>query len=560
MPFDLLIKNGTIVDGTGTPRRQGDVAVQDGSIVEVGQISGSARRTVDASDLVVAPGFIDPHTHYDAQICWDEMPSPSCWHGVTTVMMGNCGVGLAPCRADQREVATWDLVNVEAIPFEVLAQGVSWDWESFPDYLDAAARRRPGLNLAFLAPLTPFRHYVLGAESAERAATAEETAAIAGLLREAMDAGAFGFSTTNVAQHVGYQGHALACRLASRDELKAYANVLHDAGHGSIEIALTNDVSRVDEGERALLDMLLAESGRPVTWLALLNRDDDPDAVSDTLAAVQDLTERGAVPQGTCRPFIEQLDLRTPFMFANMPCWAAVLNRPLAEQMRTLRDPEFRAAFRTETARRLVFSGRWEAMTVLETFAPALKPCEGRSIAALAAEAGADPIDCFLDLALQDELRTQFNYEKFNSDEARIPALINDPRVMIGLSDGGAHVDNLCDAGYCTYLLGTWVRDKQVMSLERAVQRISSEPAALFGIKDRGRLAPGLAADVAIFDPATVGSDKFGSMRHDLPGGGRRLVMEARGMEYTIVNGEVLFEAGQHSGARPGQVLRSGCA
>ncbi|MBT8446947.1 MAG: amidohydrolase family protein [Gammaproteobacteria bacterium] len=560
MTYDVVIENGTVVDGTGAPRRRADIAVRDGVIVEIGKVDGRARRSIDAADLVVAPGFIDPHTHYDAQICWDDMPSPSCWHGVTTVMMGNCGVGLAPCRAAEREVSTWDLVNVEAIPFEVLEQGVTWDWESFPEYMDAAAARGPGLNLGFLAPLTPFRHYVLGAASAERAATPAETSTIADLLRAAVAAGAFGFSTTNVAQHVGYQGRALACRLAGNDELKAYANVLRDAGRGTIEIALTNDVSRVEASERALLDMLLTESGRPVTWLALLNRDDDPDAVARTLEEVQDLTERGAVPQGTCRPFIEQLDLRTPFMFANMPCWAAVLNRPVDEQMSILRDGAFRDAFRAEIERRLVFSGRWEAMTVLEAFTPALKVHQGRSIRAIAGERNSDPVDTFLDIALEDELRMQFNYEKFNSDPDRIPALINDPRIMIGLSDGGAHVDNLCDAGYCTYLLGTWVRDKAVMSLERAVQRITSEPASLFGITGRGRLASGLAADIAIFDPATVGSDKFGSMRHDLPGGGRRLVMEARGMEYTLVNGEVLFERGADTGARAGQVLRSGRA
>jgi len=558
--YDLVIRNGTVVDGTGAPRIQADVAVADGRIVEVGKVDGQAKRTIDATDLVVAPGFVDPHTHYDAQICWDDVTSPSCWHGVTTVMMGNCGVGIAPCRPETREIAAWDLVNVEAIPFDVLNEGVTWDWETFPEYLDAAARRGSGLNLGFLAPLTPFRHYVMGEESMERAATAAETGEIAGLLREAMQAGAFGFTTTNTAQHVGYQGRPLACRLASQDELRAYGKVLKDLGRGTIEVALTNEVSKVDASERELLDLLLSSSGRPVTWLALLNRDDNPNACQETLAEVADLLERGAVPQSTCRPFIIQLDLRTPFIFANMDCWIPVLNRSADEQIAILKREEFRAAFKQALKRPLIFTAKWELATVLQATDPALSKYVGRTVADIALERHADPVDTFLDLAIEDELRMQFNYELFNADESRIPELITDPRTMIGLSDGGAHVDSLCDAGYCTYLLGTWVRDKEVMTLERAVQRITTEPAALFGITQRGRIAPGLAADFAIFDMATIGSDKTGEMRNDLPGGGRRLVMPARGIEYTIVNGEVLFEHGVDSGTRSGEVIRSGRA
>lgn len=557
MSFDLVIRNGTVVDGTGTPGVHADVAVKDGRIVEVGKVSGTAKKTIDAADLIVAPGFVDPHTHYDAQICWDDVTSPSSWHGVTTVMMGNCGVGLAPCRPEAREIAAWDLVNVEAIPFDVLNKGVTWDWETFPEYIDAAKRRGSGLNLGFLAALTPFRHYVLGEQSMEREATKDETQEIAGLLKGAMEAGAFGFTTTNAGQHVGYQGRPLACRLASKDELKAYCNVLRDMGRGAIEIALTNEVSKVDASERELLDMLLTESQRPVTWLALLNRDDDPDAVQNTLKEVADLIERGSIPQCTCRPFIVQIDLRTPFIFANMECWNPTLNRSAEEQMKILKDPEFRRAFKEALKRPLIFSSRWEVMTVLEAKSPALVDLVGKNVKEIAAARGTDPVDTFLDIAIEDNLEMQFNYELFNSDESRIPELITDPRAMIGLSDGGAHVDSLCDAGYATYLLGTWVRDQGVMSLERAIQRITTEPASLFGITQRGRIAPGLAADFAIFDLATVGSDKTGEMRYDLPGGGRRLVVPSRGMEYTIVNGEVLFEAGKDSGARNGQVLHS---
>src|SRR6202171_483250 len=226
MAYDLLIKNGSVIDGTGAPARHADVGISSGRLAEIGSLSGSAKRTIDASDLVVAPGFIDPHTHYDAQICWDGAVTPSSWHGVTSVIMGNCGVGIAPCKPKAREVAMRDLVNVEAIPFDVLNMGITWDWETFPEFIAAAARRSPSLNLAFLAPLTPFRHYVMGEASMERAATPEETAKIAKLIGEAVDAGALGFSSTTLNQHMGFEGKPLACRNASREEMKAYANAL----------------------------------------------------------------------------------------------------------------------------------------------------------------------------------------------------------------------------------------------------------------------------------------------------------------------------------------------
>src|SRR5262244_929020 len=280
MTYDLLIKNGTLVDGTGALARRADVAIAGGKVAEIGKIKEAARRTIDAEGLVVAPGFIDPHTHYDAQICWDGAVTPSSWHGVTSVVMGNCGVGIAPCKPASREVAMRDLVNVEAIPFDVLNAGITWDWETFPQFVAAAARRNPSLNLGFLAPLTPFRHYVMGEASMERAATPDETVKIKALLGEAIDAGAFGFSTTILNQHVGFQGRPLACRNASHEELKAYANALRARGKGAIEIALTRKIAVMDDEEYELLDFLLRESGRHVTFLALFDRDDIPEAGS----------------------------------------------------------------------------------------------------------------------------------------------------------------------------------------------------------------------------------------------------------------------------------------
>ena len=558
MSYDLLIKNGTIVDGAGAPRFRADVAVANGRIAEIGKITEGAKRVIDASDLIVAPGFIDPHTHYDAQICWDPLVTCSSWHGVTSVIMGNCGVGLAPCRPEVREIATWDLVNVEAIPFAVLSQGVTWDWVSFPEFMDAAQKRGLGINVGFMAPLTPFRHYVMGEESMERAAKPEEITQIQALLREAVAAGAFGFTTTNVPQHIGYKGRPLACRQASRGELKAYANVLKELGKGAIELALTHSPGMISESEYELLDLLLTESGRPVTWLALLGRDDQPEACLETLHKTEPLIKRGGIPQVTCRPLVGQIDLRNPFIFANLPSWQPAFNQPAETQMKLYREPAFRRAFREELKTSGVFSGQWERMEVKEVSNPALKSLEGKTVAEIARERGKEGADTFLDLALEDHLNIQYTMAFFNANEERIPELITDPRTMIGLSDGGAHVDMICDAGYCTYLLGTWVREKGTMSLEHAIKRITSEPAAFFGVAGRGRLAPGMAADITVFDYNTIGSMKRAEMRNDLPGGGRRLVMQAQGVQYTVVNGKVLYEDQKHTGAMPGRVLRSG--
>jgi N-acyl-D-aspartate/D-glutamate deacylase len=557
MAFDLVIRNGLVVDGTGRPAQRADVAIADGRITEIGPVSGAAKASIDAADCVVAPGFIDPHTHYDAQICWDGALTPSSWHGVTSVVLGNCGVGLAPCRPDRREVAMRDLVNVEAIPFDVLERGISWDWETFPEYMDAAQRRKPALNLAFLAPLTPFRHYVLGEESMERAATPDETARIRALLAEAMDAGAFGFSSTILNQHLGFQGRPLACRNASHDELKAYANVLKERSKGAIEIALTRQISVLEEDQCEMLDFLLEESGRPVTFIALFDRDDLPEAVRDTLRRAAPMIARGARPQTSPLPLTREIDMRSPFSFAAFPSWKRVFADKSKEAQRAAyRDPAFRNQFREELNNPMAF-GNWERITLHEVHAPALKRFEGLSVAEIARAEGKDGVDTFLDLTLADDLELEFTMTSFNTRVDRMAELLNNPSILIGLGDGGAHVDMLCDAGYPTYLLGTWVRERGVMKLEEAVRRLTSDPADLFGIRDRGRLLPGLAADVAIFDPATIGSSNRGERRYDLPGGGKRMVMPSRGVQYTIVNGAITYAQGALTGMAAGQALRS---
>ena len=502
MSYDLVIKNGIVVDGTGAKRYQADVAIADGKVAEIGKVTEGAKRTIDADGLVVAPGFVDPHTHYDAQICWDGAVTPSSWHGVTSVVMGNCGVGIAPCKPETREIAMSDLVNVEGIPFDVLNKGITWDWETFPEFMDAAAARKPSLNLAFIAPLTPFRHYVMGEASMERAATPEETAKIAKLIGEAVDAGALGFSSTTLNQHMGFEGKPLACRNASREEMKAYANQLKERGKGAIEIALTRQVGVLEQDQCELLDFLLTESGRPVTFIALFDRDDIPEAVRDTLRRAAPMIAKGARPQTSPLPLTREVDMNNPFSFAAFPAWKRVFADTSKEAQKTVyADPAFRNQFREDLKNPTGFSN-WGRIGVYAVKNPALKQLEGKSIAEIAQEQGKDGVDAFLDLVLADDLQCELTMASWNTREDRMKELLNNKSILMALGDGGAHVDMLCDAGYPTYLLGTWVREKQAITLEEGVRKLTSDPADLFGLKDRGRLAKGAPADVAIFDPA----------------------------------------------------------
>lgn len=557
MSYDLVIRNGIVVDGTGKARYQADVAVAGGKVAEIGKVSESGKRTIDAHGLVVTPGFVDPHTHYDAQICWDGAVTPSSWHGVTSVVMGNCGVGIAPCKPAAREIAMKDLVNVEGIPFDVLNQGITWDWETFPEFMDAAANRQPSLNLAFLAPLTPFRHYVMGEASMERAATAEETSKIAALIGEAMDKGALGFSSTTLNQHMGFEGKPLACRNASREEMKAYANVLKAKGKGAIEIALTRQVGVLEQDQCELLDFLLEESGRPVTFIALFDRDDIPEAVRDTLRRAAPMIAKGARPQTSPLPLTRECNMDNPFAFAAFPSWKRVFaDTSKAAQRQVYADPAFRAQFRHDLKSPTGFSD-WRRMVVHNVANPTLKQWERQSIAEIGQAQNKDGVDAFLDLVLADDLDLELTISSWNTREDRMRELLNNPAILMALGDGGAHVDMLCDAGYPTYLLGTWVREKQAITLEEGVRKLTSDPADLFGLADRGRLAVGAPADIAIFDPDRIGSTNHGERRHDLPGGAKRIVMPSKGVEYTVVNGAVTWEQGKLTEAKAGKVLRA---
>jgi N-acyl-D-aspartate/D-glutamate deacylase len=425
--------------------------------------------------------------------------------------------------------------------------------------MSATAQRGVGINVGFLAALSPFRHYIMGDEAMGREATPAETEQIRSLLRDALTAGALGFSLTVMPQHLGYKAQPLACRLASQDELRSYASVLRECGRGTIEVALTKQPSTVSDREYALLDLLSSESGRPVTWLNLRDRDDAPGAWNETLEKVAPLLARGCRPQVAVRPLIVEFNLRNPFLFASMDSMKPVFSDKANEaQKRVYAGADFRRAFAAELERRTVFHDIWGRTKVKEVTSPALKSTEWKSITEIARERTVAPLDAFFDIALADDLAVDYMIPLLDINEERVTKKFSDPRTLIGISDGGAHVDMLCNAGYPSYLLGTFVREKQAISLEHAVQRITSEPARFFGLTDRGVLRPGLAADLTIFDLNTIGSPERPEIRHDLPGGGRRLVTQAEGIAYTIVNGQVLYEGQRHTGVLPGQVLRAG--
>jgi N-acyl-D-aspartate/D-glutamate deacylase len=397
----------------------------------------------------------------------------------------------------------------------------------------------------------------MGEASMERAAFPSETSQITHLLGEALDAGAFGFSSTLLNQHIGYQGRPLACRNASREELKAYCNALRERGKGAIEIAMTRQIGVMEDPELELLDFMLEESRRPITFIAMFDRDDIPEALRTSLRRARPMIERGARPQTSPLPLTREINMRNPFSFAAFPSWKRVFeDKSKQAQAAVYRDVSFRNQFREDLKRPASF-GNWARIRVHEVKNPSLKKYENRTVAEIAESQGKDGVDALLDLTLQDDLDNEFTMQSFNTRVDRMTEVLNDPSILIGLGDGGAHLDMLCDSAYPTYVLGTWVRERQALTLTEAVRRMSSDPADFFGIRDRGRLKPGLAADIVVFDPARVGSAARMERLYDLPGGAKRMVMRSQGIEYTVVNGALTWERGALTGAAAGTVLRS---
>jgi len=556
--IDLVIRGGTVIDGSGAPRRVADVAVLAGRISAVGAVGGRGGREVDASGLCVCPGFIDLHTHYDAQYTWDPYATSSIWHGVTTTVIGNCGFAIAPCRPQDREVTLRTLVKVEGMSLKAMQAGITWEFETFPAYLDALERRNPSLNVAALLGHSAVRQWVMGRAAQQRGATGDEVAQMAGLVREAMAAGAIGLGSSTAEAHVGDGGLPVPSRLADLDELKALTRAMGAGGRGLLEITV---------GATTTLDDLRdihRESGRPVVWAAFFHRDDRPEETTERLARTEAFHREGVDvrPQVSCRPLTMDFTMRNPYPFEGMAAWRRVSARPESERATVYADPSFRDELRAELAARrfAVFRGRWDLVQVLKVGRPEHRAWLGKTIARIAEETGKDVVDAWLDLALADDLETEFLAGLMNADDEAVGDLITHPRTLVSLSDAGAHLSLLCDAGYSTTLLGKWVRQKQRLSLEAAVRRLTWDPARAYRIPERGLLAPGYWADLVAFDPYTVDALPA-EWVHDLPAGEPRFVSRARGIAWSLVNGVPVLEHGEiverPAGARPGRILRA---
>jgi N-acyl-D-aspartate/D-glutamate deacylase len=563
MDFDLVVRGGTIVDGTGRPGVRGDVGIRGGQIAALGEVKGRAAQTVDAGGLVVAPGFVDVHTHYDAQVMWDRMLTISPWHGVTTVVMGNCGFGVAPTRPDHRGLIMRTLEKVEGMSLDALEAGLgrAWPFETFPQYLDAVERRGTALNVAVLLGHTPLRLYVMGEDATERPATPDEIARMRAIVREAIDAGAIGFATSKASTHIGYAGKPVPSRAAAFAEVEALAGALGEAGRGILQATVGRELFFKE------FETLARATGRPVTWTALLAGMMGPGSHRELLEKSRALVKQGlqVVPQVTCRTLNFEFQLKEPFIFESMSVFRPISVADHAGKVRLYGDPDFRRAFKESFDRPrkgAVFAGLSWARTWISWYPPD-PSLEERMVSEVAAERGVDPTDLVLDMALATNLDARFRMAVFNHDEAEVIELLTEPDTVLGLSDAGAHASQLCDACFSTYLLSRWVREKQAIALPEAIRMLTSRPAEVFGIADRGRLATGLAADVVVFDPATVGASKLRRV-HDLPAGADRLVADASGIEAVIVNGTIVRRAGRDAvapdGALPGALLRNGRA
>jgi N-acyl-D-aspartate/D-glutamate deacylase len=558
---DLVIRGGLIVDGTGAPGRRGDVAVSDGRLAQVGTVTGRGAREVDAAGLVVAPGFIDPHTHYDAQITWDPLASCSSWHGVTTVVMGNCGFTLAPCREADRETLMRMLTYVEGMPLEALTRGIRWDWETFAQYLDGLEQIGPWTNVGCFIGHSAIRQYVMGNEAWEREATDDEITRMGRLVTEAMALGAVGLSSTTNKNHVGDRGRPVPSRLAHDDELTRLVRVMGASGRGILELTIGGTrPDRLAEIDR--FAELARAANRPVTLVSLRHNPSRPEEHRAILARIEGLARDGVAiyPQVTTSPLTATFDLSGAFVFFRFPVWKRVLDAPVTGWRALFRDAGFREEFRASVGRTPLFEGDTAPLRVHAVGAERFKALVGLPLSAVAARRGQDAIDAFFDLALEDDLQTQFTVAVMNTDAASVAEIFTHERSLIGLSDAGAHLTLFCEAGQTSRLLGHWVRERGALSLEDGVRRITSMPAALFGLRDRGRLAAGLAADITIFDPRTI-ADHEPELVHDLPGGGPRLVQRASGIVWSFVNGRPVIEAGRvpeaPTGRGPGRVLRA---
>ena len=563
---DLLIRGGLVVDGTGAPARHADVAVTDGRITGVGSHNGAgATETVDATGLVVAPGFVDLHTHYDAQLFWDPSASPSPLHGVTTVIGGNCGFTLAPAGPDHAGYLMRMMARVEGMPLPALEQGLAWDWDGFGDWrgrLDG----RIAVNAGFLVGHSAVRRAVLG-DASHEPATDDQISAMAALVRDACLAGALGFSTSQAPTHNDGDGDPVPSRAASADELVALAAAVRDVEGTTLELILAGCLSGFTDDEVELMTRMSLAGARPVNWNVLGVSAMNPSAHESQLRASDAAAERGGRVVALTLPHSTKIRLSflSGFVFDGLPGWRPVMALPPEERMKALADPEVRRRLAegasSEEAGILRALANWSRLQLVETFAPENKPFEGERVADVVdAKGGGDPFDVLMEVVLADELRTGLSpgHAEASAEDWKLRADVwRDPRTVVGGSDAGAHVDMMCGAIYSTALLAHGVREHEVITLEEAVHQLTDVPARLYGLRDRGRIGEGWAADFVLFDPAGVGHRQERT-RADLPGGAWRLYAEADGVEAVFVNGTRIVSGGQFTGATPGTLLASG--
>ena len=543
MSYDLLLKNGLVVDGSGGPSYEGDVAVVDGRIAETGRLGSSAKRVIDVQGQVIAPGFIDNHCHYDAQVLWDPLCTFACYHGATTVINGNCSLGLAPARPEERADLVSMLSRVEAIPVESLQAGVEWTWESVPQYLETIDRQL-GVNVGSLIGFSAVRRHVMGEAAYSAVATPEQVEQMKEIVREGIRAGALGLSSERNLRHMDLENRLLPANAAPPDEFLAVAQALAEVGAGSIQFG---DSERIELSE-GLLSRTARATGRPVI---------------SSLAGRQGSTRNDARMYAMVSPFMENTarwTLLTVGSFDGFPHWLPVMSGSPEEKRAAFRDPAVRAGLKadadTPDKRNPGFpSVRWDLLHVARVALDEHRGYVERSVTDIAEEVGKEPLDAFLDLALEEDLKTLFYFRSDVSTSA-MAEVMADPFVLPGLSDGGAHVTRRCDSHFSTFLLSFWVRQQQALSLEEAVRKLTFMGASAFGLHDRGLIRPGLAGDLTVFDPDSIGAGELEEVA-DYPGDAVRMRRPSEGVACTVVNGEVLIEAGEHTGALPGQLLRS---
>jgi N-acyl-D-aspartate/D-glutamate deacylase len=561
--YDLVIKNGTVIDGSGLPRYRADIGVRAGRIVTIGRIREQASEVLDAEGQIVAPGFVDGHTHMDAQIFWDPLGQSSCFHGITTAVMGNCGFTLAPCAAADKDLVIRNLQRAEDLSPEAMEAGIKWQWTTFPEFLDCVESLPKGINYAGYIGHSALRTYVMGERAFEQQASETDLKAMEHELRDAIRAGAIGFTTSRSPSHETPDDRPVASRIASWNEVRRLVGVMGDLNAGIMELA-GEGVDRAP-GDPGLHDYhvrlrdLAVESGRPITF-GVFSRRGVPDVWRKYLALLDDTAAAGGrmFAQVHSRSLSALLSFRTQLPFDPLPVWKEFRGLPLAEQRRRLRDPQQRRrlveASEARDDRRYIGT---EARPAEYDWLFVFDSVEGphRTVAEVARERGQHPAETMIDLALETDLERFFLQPLANEDQDYALELMRHPRTVTTFSDSGAHVSQLMDSSLQSHLLSHWVRERQAFTLEEAVRMLTLVPATLWGFADRGLVREGMTADLVVFDPARIGAE-MPEVVDDLPAGARRLVQRARGIAATVVNGQILLREGKHTGALPGRLLR----